>query len=109
MPLILRLTKRSAWPADGSADAREQAVAEFHRRPVDTDGVSVFEVETQAERELVIAAIACGRLKDDRPVDLIAVDRSVVERYGSIAVTLGGSPVGRANLLHRSLDWTVPS
>ena len=85
-------------------DQRARAVKTFERRDVDTDGVSVFEVEDERDRSLVVAAIACARV-DDKPVDFIEVSRDVIEEYGPITRTPGTLPVPAANVLHRCLDW----
>jgi len=70
MGVLLRLTKQTIWSGDApDAARREGAVLTFRRREEDTDGISVFEVADDAERELVVAAIACGRV-NEKPVDL---------------------------------------
>lgn len=105
MTVLVRQTKKSIWsggPPD--EERRQKAIDSFRRREADTDGLSVFEVSGDEERELVIAAIACSRTNDD-PVDLLEVPRDVLERYGSITPTTGTTPVRSANELHRSLDW----
>jgi len=106
MGVLLRLTKQTVWsgaPAD--AARRDEAVKTFQRREEDTDGLSVYEIENDAERELVIAAVACDRLNEKKPIDLLEVPRELVERYGAIEVTEGTTHVPAANKLHRSLDW----
>src|SRR5262245_46028792 len=104
MSYLLRRTRRGVW--FGDRRSRDAAVQEFARRVEDADGLSVFEVENDKERALVVAAIACERQNCDR-VDFIEVERSVVEQYGIVARTpeKGTTPLPAANQLHCSLDW----
>lgn len=104
MAFLVRLTRRTAWP-EGGKGALQDALATFERRPADVDGVSVYEVNSEEERLLIVAAIACQREDASRPVDWIEIPRSTVEKFGSVAVTLGDTPLEQANALHRSLDW----
>ncbi len=105
MPVLLRLTKQTVWSGEApDAARREGALETFRRRDEDTDGVSVFEVKDERERELVIAAIACMR-NNDRPVDVIEVSREVLETYGKVAPSDGTTPIPAVNRMHRSLDW----
>lgn len=77
---------------------------------MDTDGLSVFEVETEEQRGTVVAAIACDRQNMSR-VDLMEVSREQVESYGPIERTpaQGNTALPAANELHRSLDWDAPT
>lgn len=105
MSFIVRRTSQAKWVGAGrDVDA---AKGELTRSDADTDGLSVFEVTSDAERELVVAAIACGR-QNTSPVDLIEVEREEIERYGKVTNTPGDghTPLAGANALHRSLDWT---
>jgi hypothetical protein len=105
MGVLLRLTKQTIWSGEPpDAGRREGAVLTFRRREEDTDGISVFEVADDAERELVVAAIACERA-NEKPVDLLEVPREILERYGRIDPTEGTTFVPAANALHRSLNW----
>jgi hypothetical protein len=108
MSFLLRRTRKAAW-MDATRD-REDAVREFERREEDTDGLSVFAVDTEEERLTIVAAIACEREKCDR-VDLIEVERSFVETYGPVTATpeKGTTPVPEANSRHCSLDWEAPA
>jgi hypothetical protein len=107
MTLLLRRAKKSLWTGDTSdPKKRAGAIESFERRAEDTDGVSVFEVTTEAEKCLVVAAIACDRGKDD-PVDLLEIPRELAEEYGPIVPTEGTTAVPAANGLHRSLDWSA--
>lgn len=106
MSVFLRLAKSSVWTGAPADDARrEQARASFRRRAEDTDGLSVFEVSNDSERDTVVAAIACGRKNTD-PVDLLEVPPETLAEYGVTVATDGGTPLAAANALHRSLDWT---
>jgi hypothetical protein len=104
MSFLLRRTRRIVWV--GQERSRELAVVEFARTDEDADGLSVFEVENDEQRQLIVAAIACERKNVGR-VDMIEIERDVIERYGPVAQTpeKGTTPVPAANLLHRSLDW----
>lgn len=105
MAILLRQNEEGDMGGRATDDGRrEDAIDTFRRRDVDTDGLSVFEVSTDEERDLVVAAIACSRASDN-PVDLLEIPRAVIESYGAIAVTPGNTPVSAANRLHRSLDW----
>jgi hypothetical protein len=74
------VTKQTIWSgATPDGARREGAVLTFRRRPEDTDGISVFEVADDADREIVVAAIACGRA-NEKPVDLVEVPRAAVLR-----------------------------
>ncbi|MEO8917262.1 MAG: hypothetical protein ABI488_07540 [Polyangiaceae bacterium] len=90
----------------GQGRSRESAALEFTRAEQDTDGLSLFEVVTDEDRLVVVAAIACERGNSGR-VDLIEVERDIVEGYGPVDQTpeKGTTPVPAANRLHRSLDW----
>jgi len=68
--------------------------------------VSLFEAKNDEERLIIAAAIACER-ENCRRVDVIEVERDVVERYGRVDQTpeKGTTPVPEANRLHCSLDW----
>jgi hypothetical protein len=106
MSYLLRRTRRGAWVGDKRS--RDEAVREFERTDADTDGLSVFEVENDEQRAAVVAAIACERQNTNR-VDLLEVERDVIERYGVVQNTpdKGTTPVPAANALHCSLDWDV--
>jgi hypothetical protein len=101
---LLRRTKKFVWVGDKRD--REAAIGEFERRDRDTDGFSVFEVTTDHERMLVVAAHACDR-RDTSRLDLIEIERDVIEQYGPVSLTpeSGTTSVRTANELHRSLDW----
>ena len=104
MSYLLRRTRRAVWV--GGTRSRDAAVREFERTDADTDGLSVFEVENDEQRSAVVAAIACERQRMSR-VDLLEVERDVIERYGVVQNTpdKGTTPVPAANALHCSLDW----
>lgn len=104
MSYLLRRTRKAVW--SGDTRSREAAANEFARTDQDTDGLSVFEVGTDDERALVVAAVACERENVGR-VDLMELERGELERYGAIAKTpeKGTTPVPGANQLHCSLDW----
>ena len=106
MSYLLRRTRRAVWV--GGTRSRDAAVREFERTDADTDGLSVFEVENDEQRAAVVAAIACERQNTNR-VDLLEVERDVIERYGVVQNTpdKGTTPVPAANALHCSLDWDV--
>jgi len=105
MSFLVRRTRKAVWV--GATRDRAEAVTEFARDDVDSDGLSVFEVTNDAERDAVVAAIACQRTNTGR-VDLIEVEREVIERFGEIDDTpdKGTTPLADANRLHRSLDWS---
>lgn len=104
MGFLLRRTRKAVWVGDGRD--REAAVREFERSETDTDGLSLFEVETDERRTTVVAAVACERQKTSR-VDLMEVTREEVEAYGPVVRTpdKGTTAVPAANALHCSLDW----
>jgi hypothetical protein len=106
MSFLLRRTRQRPW-GDPSRN-REDAVREFERSDADTDGLSVFEIESEEDRLTIVAAIACDRGKCD-PVDLIEVERSLVETYGPITATPehGGTALEAANRKHCSLNWNA--
>ena len=104
MSYLLRRTRKAAWV--GATRDRDDAVREFARSEADTDGLSVFEVESDEQREAVVAAIACERQNTGR-IDIIEVAREEVERFGRVDRTpdKGTTSVPAANRLHCSLDW----
>lgn len=104
MSYLLRRTRRSVWM--GETRNRVLAIQEFARTDQDTDGVSVFEVANEEDRRIIVAAIACERESCSR-VDVVEVERDVVERFGPVARTpdKGTTPLPAANGLHCSLDW----
>ncbi len=104
MSYLLRRTRKAAWV--GETRSREAAVQEFARSVADTDGLSLFEVESDADRAAVISATACERQNTGR-IDFIEIDREVLEKYGTVAKTPGHgtTPLASANALHCSLDW----
>lgn len=89
-------------PAD---DQLEEALKTFTLRDHDTDGLSLYEVSTEADRRTVLAAIACVRDNADKPLDWLEIPRETIEKYGAVVSSAGTTPVARANALHRSLDW----
>jgi hypothetical protein len=104
MGFLLRRTRKAVWVGDGRD--REAAVREFERSETDTDGLSLFEVETEEQRTMVVAAVACERRNTSR-VDLMEVAREELEAYGPVVPTpdKGTTAVPAANALHCSLDW----
>ncbi len=104
MSFLLRRTRKAVWT--GGSRNREAAAHEFERRAEDTDGLSLFEVETEEDRLIIVAAIACERENCGR-VDVVEVERPFVEQYGRVASTpdKGTTPVPAANQKHCSLDW----
>lgn len=107
MAFILRKVRRASWLAATPQDPaiRQRALDDFRRSPDDTDGLSVYEVSTQEERDLVTAAFACSVGRVDT-MDFLEIPREMVEQYGLIAETIGGMPIPAANALHRSLNWS---
>ncbi|MBI2390493.1 MAG: hypothetical protein HYV09_12965 [Deltaproteobacteria bacterium] len=104
MSLILRfVAKRGAW--SGKERSLDRARKDFVRRPVDSDGLSVFEVTCDEDRQLVLAARACQNASD-AALDYLEVDRELVAAIGPLLPSVGGTPVAAANGLHRSLDWS---
>lgn len=106
MGILLRLTKLSVWTGQPDPQQRAAAIDAFRRRDVDTDGLSLFEYETTDDLNTILGAIACMRETVDKPIDLLHIEREVIERIGGIDVTDGDTPVPRANKLHRSLNWS---
>src|SRR5437764_326624 len=103
MSLILRfIDKRTAWTGDGRSS--ERAATDFRRDAQDVDGLSVFEVEDDAQRSVVVANRAISRGGLDVS-DFIEVSRDLVEAIGPIVATPLGVMVEAAAPLHRSLDW----
>lgn len=103
--IVRRVRDRRVWRhADGSAD-EAAALGDFELGEDDADGLSVYEVTSDAQRRAVLAAMAEAR-GNTGPIDLIEVDRQVVERFGVLTPTSAGSPVLGANTLHRSLHWS---
>lgn len=104
MGFLLRRTRKAVWVGDGRD--REAAAREFERSETDTDGLSLFEVETEEQRITVVVAIACERQNTSR-VDLMEVTREEVEAYGPVVRSpdKGTTAVPAANALHCSLDW----
>lgn len=77
----------------------------FQRRLQDTDGISVFQVTNDTDRNNVVAAIACQR-GNTNPVDFIEIPEQMLAEYGVATPTDGCTPLVAANALHRSLDWS---
>lgn len=104
MGFLLRRTRRPVWVGD--TRNRADAVREFERSDRDTDGVSVFEANSEEEVALVVAATACDRQNTGR-VDLMEVSHEELERYGPVKKTPehGTTSIAAANDLHCSLDW----
>ena len=95
-----------AWEARSPSPEDTAAVrADFVRREEDTDGLSVYEVETDEDRQIAVAAFAVARGNTGQ-IDVIEVDREIIERFGTLTRTSAQSSVLKANELHRSLDWT---
>ncbi len=105
MSLIVRRTRKAIWAAGAVDDERRRrAISELARSDDDTDGLSVYEIADERERELVIAATACAR-GNDEGIDFLELPKEEVERHGAITATPGATPVPAANELHRVLDW----
>jgi hypothetical protein len=103
--IVRKIRDRRVWDhADGSPD-EAAAIEDFTLREDDVDGISVYEVSSEADRKVVLAALAYAR-DNTNPIDLVEIDRHVVEGFGSLTPTTAGSPVLAANALHRSLDWS---
>lgn len=91
--------------AGGVGAAQPRARKDFKLREGET-GLSVFEVATDEEKGLLLAAWACRKTSDEA-VDYIEVERSLVERRGSIVRDgEGDTPVPAANALHCTLPWS---
>lgn len=110
MSFLLRRATYAAWQGvrPASDDQRNAAHADFTLSEADTDGLSLFEVEDDMERRLVVAAIACGR-KNTGNIDLLEITDAEIKAFGEASRTPGTSPVARANELHRSLAWEQPT
>jgi hypothetical protein len=104
LAILLRRTRYAVW--SGPDRNLGSALGELARSDVDTDGLSVFEVSTDDDRRVVIAAMACIRGNCNR-VDVIEIPREIAEKFGVVARTpeAGTTPVTAANALHCSLDW----
>lgn len=107
MPFFLRRVALAHWTGKlpVSDEQRAGARGDFTLGEDDSDGLSLFEVAEVAEKDLVVAAIACGR-RNLGNVDLLEIADGEVRRFGDVVETPGGYPVARANVLHRSLPWT---
>ncbi len=104
MSFLIRRTRRTAWT--GETRNLDEAIREFTRSSTDTDGLSVFEVKSDDDRELVVAAIACER-ENTGAVDWIEIDRAALEEFGAVSHTPdhGQTVIAAVNKLHHSLDW----
>lgn len=90
------------WPvADGE---RADSYDDFTLREVDTDGLSLFAVDTENERLLVVAAIACERKKVGN-VDLLEISDEHIMDLGEAVPTPGTFALMPVNALHRSFAW----
>jgi hypothetical protein len=104
VPFLVRRVTFARWQAPVTEQDREAARGDFALAEADTDGLSVFEVEAEADRRLVVAAIACAR-RSLNNVDLLDIADVEVRAFGGVVATPGGTPIARANDLHRSLPW----
>jgi hypothetical protein len=86
-------------------EQRQLAREKFQLRPADR-GLSVFEVSSQEDADLVIAALACSqRRPSDEAMPYLALTDPEFGPFGAVTPTLGKTVVPRANLLHRELQW----
>ena len=106
MAYLLRQARQSVWTGDANVDddRRRNAQASFARRPEDTDGISVYHVESDAQSLLVVATLACAKMEDGK-LDLLRLEDNEVSRFGVMTPVLGTTPVRSANSLHGVLDW----
>ena len=108
MSFLIRRTRRTAWTGD--TRNLDEAIREFSRSSTDIDGLSVFEVKSDDDRELVVVAIACER-ENTGAVDWIEIERATLEEFGDVSDTPdhGQTAIAAVNKLHHSLDWDEPS
>lgn len=106
MSFFLRRVTFARWQGRSPITDEDRAGArgDFRLGKGDTDGLSLFEGEAEGDRQLVVAAIACGRMKVDK-VDLFEITDVELKAFGVVVATPGGYPIARANRLHRSLPW----
>jgi len=102
--LLRRVTFATGRVAAASRGGGAPALQDFALSGADLDGLSVFHAAGDPERNLIVAAIACVRKNTDK-VDLLEIPEADVEALGTVTVTMGTTPVARANVLHRSLAW----
>jgi hypothetical protein len=70
-------------------------------------GLSLFEYKSAAERDLILASVACIRRSDD-PIDFLAIAEEVVALFGAVVSTTGETPLPLVNGWHRELQWRSP-
>jgi hypothetical protein len=104
---LIRQARRSIWTGEEvvQESRRIDARATFARRPVDTDGVSMFAIDHDEQVELVVAAYACSKMDCDK-IDLLRIEDDEIVAFGEVCRVGGTTPVPAANALHRVLDWT---
>jgi hypothetical protein len=106
VPFFVRRVTFARWQGHLPATDEDRAAGrrDFVLGEADTDGLSLFEVDEEADRRLVLAAVACGR-RNLSTVDLLEITDPEIRAFGTAVATPGGYPVARANRLHRSLPW----
>ena len=103
MKAFLRRVRKGKWDRDAPPLRHRD---DFIRRPGDTDGLSLFEVESSDPQTWtdVVAAIALDG-RDDRRIDLLRIDEDDLQSFTSPAPSQGGCCVESVNQAHRALDW----
>jgi hypothetical protein len=106
VPFFLRRVAFASWQGQSPVNDEQRAAGrrDFVLSDADTDGLSVFEVQEDVERRLIVAAIACRR-RNLANVDLLEIADAEIRTLGEVVQTPGDYPVARANRLHRSLPW----
>lgn len=107
MAYLLRMIKRRApWSTETpAASRRPDALADFRRREQDTDGLSVWRYDSEHEKQLVLAEIACRRERVEH-VDYLEVPEEVVAKLGVVTPSPAQTLLPSASALHHSLDWS---
>jgi hypothetical protein len=108
MAYLLRQTRQRIWSGEEEVtdERREQAIAAFSRRDVDSDGVSLFAAANTEEELLIVAAYACQKKEGPNKLDLLHLEDAEVERFGVVTPDNGSMALRKVNPLHRLLVWT---